>query len=194
MGGMSAASKVKSNTSTSPSPSSSMLVSEGDYLTAGQTLLKVVNSNALRLEIDLQGLDGTIVRPGQQIQIDYGGGELSNATVDFVQPFFNEGENFLKVRVYVPSSEGLSIGQLVSATLQLPSKESLWVPRGAVLDLGTSKIAFVKDREVLKPKKITTGILSGEWIQVTGGLASSDEIASNALYLVDSESFIKPIN
>jgi hypothetical protein len=60
-----------------------------------------------------------------------------------------------------------------------------------VLDLGTDKIVFLKDRGVLKPKKIITGISVGGMIEISSGLASSDEIAANAHYLVDSESFIK---
>jgi membrane fusion protein, copper/silver efflux system len=193
MGGMTSTSSKSNATSESALPSP-MLIREGDYVTAGQTLLKVVNTAALRLELDLPGAYAGLMRMGQRIQIDYGDGNMSDATVDLVQPFFNEGENFLKIRAYTPKVKEFHIGLLVAAKLVLPSNESLWVPREAVLDLGTSRIVFIKDREVLKPKKITTGIRSGDWIEVTGGLASSDEIAFNAQYLVDSESFIKPGN
>jgi len=57
--------------------------------------------------------------------------------------------------------------------------------------MGVEKIAFVKERGVFKPKKIITGIRSNGSIEVKQGLASSDEVASNAQYMVDSESFIK---
>jgi Cu(I)/Ag(I) efflux system membrane fusion protein len=87
--------------------------------------------------------------------------------------------------------KGLRIGQLVSATLKFQTSETLWLPKEAILDMGVEKVAFVKERGVFKPKKIITGIRTNDLIEVKQGLASSDEVAVNAQYMVDSESFIK---
>ena len=169
-------------------------IREGNYVTAGQTLIKIVDANALRVELNLAQEQLGMIRQGDNIQIDFGNGNKRAASVDFVQPFFNEGQNFLKVRVYTDRLEMLPIGQLVQANIELNSKESIWIPKQAVIDLGNEKIVFIKDREMLEPKRIITGIIAGEFVEVKGGLATSDEIAVNAQYLVDSESFIKPMN
>ena len=73
----------------------------------------------------------------------------------------------------------------------MKSVEALWIPREAILDLGLDKIVFVKEREVFKPKKVKEGIRMEGWVEIVQGLSSSDEIASNAHYMVDSESFIR---
>ncbi len=169
------------------------LVREGDYVSSGQTLVKLVNTKALRIELDLVGAKNGMIKAGDNITLDLGNGKTESASVDFVQPFFNEGQNFLKIRVYTNRVRDIYIGQLVRANIELKPKESLWVPKEAVLDLGTDKIVFVKDREVLTPKKVMTGIETGGLMEVVSGLSSSEEIAFNAQYLVDSESFIKPI-
>jgi Cu(I)/Ag(I) efflux system membrane fusion protein len=93
--------------------------------------------------------------------------------------------------VYLTNNGDFHIGQLVRATIRLKPVESLWVPREAVLDLGVDKVVFVKDREVFTPKNVRTGLQSDGWIQIIQRLSSSDEIASNAQFMVDSESFIK---
>lgn len=178
------------NSNTQPS----FLVREGNYVSTGQTLLKVVNTNALRIELDLLGGQMGMVKHGDKLELDLGNGNKVQAAVDFVQPFFNEGQNFLKIRVYTHKINNLHIGQLVRARIDMKSKESLWIPKTALLDLGTDKIVFIKDRDIVKPKRITTGIRTDDQVEVTEGLASSDEIAFNAQYLVDSESFIKPVN
>ena len=85
----------------------------------------------------------------------------------------------------------MHIGHLVTARIQGTSVEALWVPKEAVLDLGVDKIVFVKTKNVLKPKKIVIGAKTEKETEVKQGLSSSDEIAANAQYLVDSESFIK---
>lgn len=176
-----------------PSRAASPLVREGDYVSAGEALFQIVNTSALRIELDVPGSDGGSVSRGDTVTLITGESKQRMASVDFVQPFFSEGENFTKVRVYTKETEGLQIGQLVKAMISVRRSESLWVPREAVLELGTQQVVFIKDKEVLRPKTITTGIRSGGLVEIKSGLASSEEIAANAHYLVDSESFIKPV-
>jgi len=176
--------------SSSPQPTTE-LIREGGYVTTGQALFKVVNTSALRVELNIAIAQAGSVKAGDKILLDLGNGKTEEAKVDFVQPFFSDGEEFVKVRVYVRNTEVLRIGQLVSATLQFQTSEALWLPKEAILDMGVEKIAFVKERGVFKPKKIITGIRTNGSIEVRQGLASSDEVAANAQYMVDSESFIK---
>jgi membrane fusion protein, copper/silver efflux system len=157
-------------------------------------LFTVVNSDALRIELNLPGSYSGIVKEGQRIVLDMGNNVKDIATVDFIQPFFTEGQEFMKVRVYTDKTADLHIGHLVNATISLDAREALWVPKEAILDLGTKKILFLKDRDVLRPKLVVVGMAAEGLIEVKSGLASSDEIAANAQYLVDSESFIKPLN
>jgi membrane fusion protein, copper/silver efflux system len=125
--------------------------------------------------------------------LDFGNGVIEKAQVDFIQPFLNEGQEFVKIRLYASKVNQLQIGQLVQATIRLKPSEGLWVPSTAVLDQGLTQIVFIKDRGVFKPKAVKiTGSTNG-WAQIKG-LASSDEIASDAHYLVDSEDFIKTKN
>jgi multidrug efflux pump subunit AcrA (membrane-fusion protein) len=179
---------------TPPAESASgRLVREGDYVSAGQTLFTIVNDESLRIDLNIPSNRAGSLKKGDRVELDFGNGQQEETSIDFVQPFFNEGQDFLKVRVYPKKSDGLRIGQLVSAKIVLSPSESLWIPKQSVVDLGIDKIVFVKVDGALKPKKITTGISSAGLIQVIHGLSSSEEIAENAQYLVDSESFIKTV-
>jgi multidrug efflux pump subunit AcrA (membrane-fusion protein) len=190
--GMESSGNTSSNSgaTTSDFPEASFL-REGNYASSGQTLFKVVNTTALRIELNVPSSQGASIRKGDQVELNFGEERKQNATIDFVQPFFNEGEEFVNVRVYTKNVENLHIGHLTNAVIKLDSIEGLWIPKDAVLDLGLEKVVFIKERTVLEPRRIKTGVQSGGWIEVRQGLASSDEIASNAQYLVDSESFIK---
>lgn len=195
MNGMAGASSSKAAPQASPAaqPSATSPVREGSYVTTGETLFKIVNTTALRIELDIPGTEAAAIRVGAPVELMPEQDQSIKASVDFVQPFYSEGENFLKVRLYTRHSERLQIGQLVKASIKLDVKESLWVPREAVVNLGTQEVVFIRDREVLKPKSVTTGIRTNGLVEIRTGLASSDEIAANAQYLVDSESFIKPV-
>jgi hypothetical protein len=170
---------------------SGTIVREGHYVSAGQTLFNIITDQSLRIELDIPSKQSASVRKGDRVQLDFGNGQKEETSVDFVQPFFNEDDDFMQVRVYTKKSQGLHIGHLVTAKIQLPPSESLWVPKQSVVDLGIDKIVFVKVDGVFKAKKVRTGTSSEGMIQINYGLASSEEIAENAQYLVDSESFIK---
>lgn len=169
------------------------LIKEGSYVSAGETLFKIVNTTSLRIELNIPGAEAAAISVGDPVGLALGHGQTVQASVDFVQPFYTQGENFVKVRLYTTDTEELQVGQLVTASIRIPAKESLWVPRIAVLDLGTQSVVFIRDREVLKPKTVVTGMRSDGMVEIKSGLASSEEIAANAQFLVDSESFIKPV-
>lgn len=190
MGSSSASSSMTTQATTATAAPGS-LIREGSYVTSGQALFKVVNTAALRVELNVPSAMANAIRMGTEVLLDFGDGEVQSATVDFVQPFFNEGQEFLTVRVYTKRSDKLHIGHLVKAKLEGSTVEALWIPREALLDLGIDKIVFIKDKKVLKPKKVVVGTRTGNVVEVRQGLSSSDEIAANAQYLVDSESFIK---
>ncbi len=167
------------------------LVKEGSYVSTGQPLFRVINTSSIRVEFNVRTSETGAIKKGSKVFLDFGNEHRHTATVDFVQPFFNEGQEFLTIRAYTSETEDLHIGHLVRATIEAHPVEGLWIPKEAVVDLGIDKVVFVKQRDVFKPQKITAGIGSGKYIEVKSGLSSSDEIAENARFLVDSESFIK---
>lgn len=183
--------------STAPSVQSPLdsdqLVRAGDYVSAGQTLFTVVDSKALRIELNVPGTTAHNVRAGSKAQLSVGGGKMQDVTIDFAEPFVSKGQPFTKLRVYADARQSLRIGSLVRGRIHIDMQEALWVPRESVLDLGTQRIVFVQQRGVLKPRVVHTGIASDGMIEIKSGLATSDAIAANAQFLVDSESFIKPI-
>jgi Cu(I)/Ag(I) efflux system membrane fusion protein len=71
------------------------------------------------------------------------------------------------------------------------SSESNWLPRDAVLSLGLNNVVLLKQDEGFKVHPVQAGITTGHEIQIISGLTAEDSVASNAQFLMDSESFIK---
>jgi membrane fusion protein, copper/silver efflux system len=188
--GASGNSRVASSTTIASVPAMSF-VREGNYVAAGQTLFRVINTNSSWIEFNVPLIQASQIEVGDTLNWDNQAGK--QLKIDFVEPFFTEGEDFIKLRSYYKGSD-VSVGQLVEATINALSEASLWIPQHALLDLGLDQIVFVKERGLLKPRKVNAGLRSGEWVQIIRGLASSDEVAINAQYLVDSENFIKTPN
>ncbi|MEQ1586122.1 MAG: efflux RND transporter periplasmic adaptor subunit [Cyclobacteriaceae bacterium] len=190
MGGAGNTASASSSAITSVSASS--FVREGSYVASGQTLFKIVNTNSLWIEFNVPLAQATQIKVGDKLEwVDQGANKPLK--IDFVEPFFSEGEDFIKLRSYYMGSD-ISVGQLVEAKAQTLSAESLWIPQQALIDLGIDEIVFVKERGLFKPRKVSSGLHAGDWVQIINGLASSYEVATNAQYLVDSENFIKTSN
>ncbi|MBL0745251.1 efflux RND transporter periplasmic adaptor subunit [Chryseolinea lacunae] len=190
-GGMAGSAGSASVASGAAQSQSTVLLREGSYVSQGQTLFNIVSHDALRIELDVPASQAGTIRTGDQLTLDFGNGTQEQATVDFIQPFFSQGQEFLKLRVYAKHLRDLHIGHLVRAAIQLNAVASLWVPRDAVMDMGRERLVFVKAHGLFKPKTVTTGVHAKGWIEIKEGLATADEIAANAHYLVDSESFVK---
>jgi len=79
----------------------------------------------------------------------------------------------------------------VKASIVTNIKNGEWLPVDAVLSLGLNKIVFLREDGGFKAHKIITGATSTNTIQVISGLSPEDEVAANAQFLMDSESFIK---
>ncbi len=194
-GGMANSSSNVKQTS-SRSSGSELLTREGMYVSTGQAIFKVVNTEQVWAEFDVYQQDASFINENDQVQLTFDNTpEEVGANVNFIQPFFKNGESFVKVRVYLSNvGNKFRIGQLVKAQFSIPSKNTLWIPVTARLDLGTKEIVFVKRRGVFRPKEINTSQQSGDWIEVLSGLDASDSLAYNAQFMIDSESFIKVRN
>ncbi|MBF8961700.1 efflux RND transporter periplasmic adaptor subunit [Pontibacter sp. FD36] len=197
MGGGGAATPTPpSGASTNPAGQAIQL-REGMYVSVGQPLVQVVNAEQLWAEFNVPAGELQALSKGTPVKISFPQipGEQLDGKVDFFQPFFDEGESFAKVRVYLPGNAKLAMaGQLVTATARVDTAPALWVPQAAVLDIGTKTVAFRKMNGVFEPVTVTTGARAGHEIQITAGLEQTDVIATNAQFLVDSESFIKVNN
>ena len=194
-GGMQSASGMSPSAST-PTQGSQFSIREGTYVTAGQSVFNVVDGTRLWAELYFSASEGKQIRRGDPIELQVNGlDQTIAARVDFIQPFFGEGKQFLQVRAYLNDSRNtLRVGQLVTGKLNRSEAPALWIPKVALLDLGVQQIVFIKTKGTFAPFKVKTGLESDGWIELKEGLDESSEIAANAQYLVDSESFIKVMN
>jgi len=195
-GGMGGGSMETSANAPAPSASKGTagtdLLREGTYVTVGQPLFEVVNVSRLLLEFNLPASAATSVHQGDALMVSTRGHQFKT-TIGLIQPFTNAGEPFIKIRAYVSDSKELVVGQLITATITLPPTDGLWLPLSAVYDLGTRRVAFVKHGQHFTAVEVETGAIAGDQIMVISGVASSDEVAAAAQFLIDNEGFIKTL-
>lgn len=200
MGGMGAGSGSSTTTvspatgSTSmPGGSSPVLLREGQYVGAGQSLFTVYKANSLVAEFAFDPSLASEIKRGQKM-IFHKTADPSTTytgTIGLIQPTFRAGSNFTIARVYI-SDTRFQVGQMVTANIPILSR-GWWVPESAVLKLGSRSVVFKKEGPVFVPKPVQEKQRANGLVLIEEGV-NGWEIAQNAAYMVDSESFIKVNN
>ena len=167
---------------------------EGMYVQKGQSVFTVFNPDKAWAILNIYGENQGLVKTGNAVRVipETAPGKDFRAGIDFIEPFYRKENKTLTARVYFNNSVlKIPIGSQVKATVFGNSKEAYWLPKEAVLSLGMDKVAFRKTDGGFKAVKVSTGIVHEKHIQVISGLTTTDSVAANAQYLMDSESFIK---
>lgn len=168
---------------------------QGAYISKGQTLFNVVNTNRVWAILKIYSQDVAKVKLGQWAQVTVNNNvseRMINGKIDFIEPVYQAGSLVMNARVYIENTNNqLKAGDLVHALIEGDSTDGYFVPKDAILDLGKSKIVWVKKNNLFNAHKVVTGTTINDMVEIVSGLTEKDEIAGNAHYLTDSESFIK---
>ncbi|MES2419080.1 MAG: efflux RND transporter periplasmic adaptor subunit [Bacteroidota bacterium] len=185
-GSTTAAAPVASTPVNSP-----VMLREGQYVSAGQSLFTIYNASSMLAEFSFKPDLASLIKKGDKLMF-YKTADKStaqNATIGMIQPVFKNGENFTIARTYLNKSN-FRIGELLTAKIPVLLAASWWLPESAIVSLGDKKVLFKKEGNVVIPKAVKTGVTIAGMVQITEDI-SNWEVSKNAAYLVDSESFIK---
>ncbi len=173
--------------------SAELSLKEGMYVQAGQRLFGLQSLATVWAILEFSPSNVQSLKVGQRVELHIESyTEPFQARINYIEPLYGAGNKNLRARVYLPNSGGrLRPGTLLNATVQAGSHSGIWIPATAVLDLGKSKLVFVKNTGGFQSRKISTGKRLGIMLEVTEGLSEDDEIAENAQLLMDSEGFVK---
>ena len=171
-------------------------VKQGMYVKKGQILFNLANPEKVWVTLRIYANDVSKVKLHQSVELTVDGKNDSIiGKIDLIEAALEAGAKNLNVRVNIPNHHHyLKMGLLMKAKITADSVDGVWIPKSAVIDLGKNKIVWIKKGDAFQARKIITGAWSGLWVEVLDGIDEENEIASDAQYLVDSESFVKIVN
>ena len=199
-GGLGGASAMGSGAEAAPAtasdspPTTALTLQEGGYVSAGQTLFQVMNTAQVWGLFQPGPGEQAQLRPGQTLQVLVDGAPTHplSARVELVEPTYRNGASTPAVRVSLPNARGLlRRGTRLTARLTSAATSGWWLPRAAVVDLGTRQVAFVRRGPTFVPVTVLVGQRTGTQVQIRQGLSGTEDVATNGQYLVDSESFLQ---
>ena len=192
MGGMGgdAAAAATPTPQTAPSPTP-VVIREGQYVGAGETVFTIYKDNSMVAEFSFAPALAAEIKRGQKLVFHSisNPNDIKTGSIGLIEPTQRGGESFMVARVYLSGTD-LKPGQLLTANIPVVKNGAYWLPQKAVLQLGTKAVVFKKENGVYIPKEVQTGFKVNGMIEVIDFIGDW-QVAKNASFLVDSESFIR---
>ena len=167
-------------------------VTSGQYINAGDPLFTIADLTTVWVKADVYEYQLPQIRSGQTVEIasDSLPNQVLRGRVDFIEPEANPQTRTIPVHVHVPNpGMRLRPGMYIRAKFISPGeRETLVIPRSAVLDTGTRKLVYVaKPDGVFEAREIQTGTPSEDMYPVLNGLKAGEQVVINGNFLIDSQ-------
>lgn len=199
---------MNSNSSVSPqqiqienlpvSQTSALSIKEGMYIQNGQPIFAVYDISQVWVILNIFQRDAPYIKSGDHVTLtsETSPDKHFDATINYIEPVIGNNNSAVRARVYLNDTRyhGLKIGTILSAKIMATAVNGIWVTRTSLVNLGKRHVVFVKNEKHFSATEILTGLETDSLVQIISGLNGDEQIAENAQYLVDSESFIKAID
>lgn len=170
-------------------------VVQGASVRPGERLFRIAGVDRVWVEADVYESDLPVVAVGQRatVTLPYAPGQAFAGEVSFIYPFLDGATRTARVRVVLANPDlGLKPEMYAEVTIRRDLGERLTVPEQAVLYAGERSFVF---RDLgdgrLRPNEVTTGLVTGERIEVLSGLEPGDLIVTSGNFLVAAEARLK---
>jgi RND family efflux transporter MFP subunit len=144
---------------------------------------------------DVFEMDAPRVRLGQPavVSLSYSPGMRIAGRVSYILPQVDPVTRTVKARIEV-ANRSLVLKPDMYADVEFPigTGNRLTVPSDAVVDTGLAKTVYVDHGNgYFEARRITTGMVVGDRIEVLNGLKAGERVAASGNFLLDSESRLK---
>lgn len=167
-------------------------VREGMYIAPETELYTITNLDSVWVLVDVfdQQMDAVKVGNMAEIRTDALPGHTWEGKVDYIYPDLVGQTRTLKARIKFDLKDAkLKPNMFVDVRIYDETRKALAVPKEAVIPAedGDRVVKVVAEGEYT-PVTITTGMKSGDYVEVLDGLKAGDEIVVSGQFLLDSES------
>jgi len=154
------------------------IASAGDYLAIGTPIVRLVQTDPLRLRLEVPERDSVTVRVGQTVRVTVEGDtNIYRGLLARIAPAIREANRMLEVEADVPNPGGLRAGLFVRARIVLnANEETVSVPaRALIVFAGIEKVVIAKDGKATE-KMVATGRRDGDWVEIVSGLSPGETV------------------
>ncbi len=158
-----------------------LLVEEGEYVQAGTPLAELVDTDTVKVVVEVPERDIAFFAVGQKAEVfaDAKGQEKSlTGTITFISKLADQQTRSTRMEITLDNKEGLlRSGQIVRARLTRQIlRDAIFIPLLAVIPMEEGKAVYVVNSSQAQRREVELGVIKGDRVQVTRGLAPGDRL------------------
>jgi len=167
-------------------------VARGQYVNAGDTLFTLADLSTVWVKAEVYESQLPQIHAGQAVELrsDALPNQVIRGRVEFVEPKADPQTRTIPVHVHV-ANPGMKLvpGMYVRALFtSVAAKDTVVVPRSAVLDTGTRTLVYVAGGEgAFEARDVEIGGASGDLYPILRGLQPGEQVVTNGNFLIDSQ-------
>ena len=169
----------------------------GQRVTAGTTLLTLVDADPIRVQVEVLESEAGLVRHGRRAEVRFAAfpGEVFSGRVESISPLVDPEKRSLGVTVTLPNPElRLKPGMFAQITLDTQIfTDRLIVPAEAVLLRDERPMLFVVQDSRSSWIYIKKGLENAEWVEVLDGVAAGDEVIVSGHFSLAHDAVVRVI-
>ncbi len=169
-----------------------IMIVEGQYVTEGQTMLRIEDITQLWVVAEVYGDEAYRVKPGDHAIVMTEGNDPVESKVKFINPEYANGAQTLEVRIDLRNNGGLFPGSRAQVVLPGQLHQAITVPADAVIRTSRGDHVYVLTAaNTFRPRRVKTGMESNGRIEIMEGLREGDSVATTGAYLLYGEYMLK---
>lgn len=175
---------------------SNLPVAEGMYVKPAMRVMTLADLSSVWLIADIYEKQAAWVQTGQsaEVRLAYQPGTTWEGTVEYIYPELDAKTRTLKARLRFDNPDEL-LKPNMYAQVRIyggGTEEGTVIPLPALIRSGEEDRVIVALGEGrFEARQVTTGIESGDWIQVLAGVQEGEEVVVSGQFLIDSEASLK---
>ena len=161
---------------------------------AGDPLFRIVAHGAIDLEADVPEQSMARLALDMPVKIDLAGpGKLVDGKVRLISQEVDKVSRTGKVRIALDASSTARVGAFASGEVSIATSQGLGVPSTAVVRDAKGESVLVVADDVVQARKVTTGIVEGDWVEVKSGLVADDKVVARAAAFLRPGDRVTPV-
>jgi membrane fusion protein (multidrug efflux system) len=156
-----------------------LLVEEGEYVDAGKPVAQVVDSDTVKVVVEIPELDIAFFSVGDKAQVfARGRTEPLTGIITFISELADSKTRTTRTEITMDNSRQiLRSGQIVNVSLtRQVIKDAILVPLLAVIPMENGKAVYVANSSQAKRREVDLGIIKDDQVQIKSGLEPGDEL------------------
>lgn len=155
-----------------------LLAEPGDFVSAGQPVLRLAGRNGLELELRVPTTLARRLEAGMEVEAV--AVQRDQRGLGWIADVGRSGEGLAPVIVHLEEDAPLVPGEAVRVHLAVTGGEALQVPLAAVVDPGgqAPHVLVLSDDDAVRRVPVAAGRLSGDWVTVSGALSPRDRVVT----------------